>query len=266
MSKIFLTAQNIDIYNDDNLDQYARTGATSAKQIYNAGADGVILGHSEVGDAPAVVKSKFLTIVQNTDDSHFLEKITLLVGESWDEFQGRTIEAIAAILTDHLTDILKDIPQNYLENLVIGYEPKWGSRGSGHDDVPPPNPKQISIICKKIRSALVTLVGEDIGNNIPIIYGGRSTPERTNEILADENIEGLILGSACNTIEKTMDIADVMAKIRPDKRKILHANFKAFDLSDSYEEYIKTLKALDDSFTIYLSPCHADLREVKKFL
>lgn len=84
MAKIFLTAQNIDIYNGDDLDPYARTGATSAEQIHKAGASGVILGHSEVGDSPQVVRKKLLTIAQkrSAQDPHFLERITLLVGES----------------------------------------------------------------------------------------------------------------------------------------------------------------------------------------
>lgn len=266
MAKIFIIAQNIDIYNDDNLDPFARTGATSANQIYKAGAQGVILGHSEVGDSPDIVRKKFLTITQKekTPDAHFLEKIILLIGESWEEFKDNSVEIISNIVGNQLADILKDIPQDYLDNLVVGYEPKWGSRGSGHDDTPPPDPKQISFVCKKIHSVLTNLQGKK--STIPIIYGGRSTPERTEEILYDENIEGLILGSACNTVKKTMDIANVMSKVRPGKRKILHANFKAFDLPDRYEEYLSALNTLDDSFIIYLSPCHVDIREIKKII
>lgn len=161
---------------------------------------------------------------------------------------------------------MKEIPQNYLENIVVGYEPKWGSHGSGHDDVPPPNPELISIVCKRLRSALINLLDENDANIIPIIYGGRLTPERTEEILSDENVEGFILGSACNTVKKPMDIARVMAKARPIKRKILHLNFKAFELSDSYEEYLRSIKTLDDGFIVYLSPCHVDLRKVNQIL
>jgi len=50
------------------------------------------------------------------------------------------------------------------------------------------------------------------------------------------------------------------------KTKILHANFKAYNLPDSYEEYVKELRKLDNSFIIYLSPSHTDLRAVKSVL
>lgn len=266
MAKIILTAQNIDIYKDDNLDQLARTGSTSAEQIYRAGASGVILGHSEVGDIPEIVKKKLSTITTNTSNPDYLEKITLLVGETWDEFQNNSPEVISDIVSGHLKYILDGIPLNYLENITIGYEPKWGSRGSGYDDVPPPSFELITTVCKKLRSTLVFLFNENIASVIPIIYGGRSTPERTEEILSDENIEGLILGSACNSVKKIMDIARVMSEIRPAKRKILHANFKAFNLSDSYEEYLLALNTLDDSFVVYLSPCQTDIREIKRLI
>ncbi len=260
MPTIILTAQNFDIYESDGLDPFARTGATSAEQIHRTGATGVILGHSEVGDTPEVVRNKLLMIV-NRAGMHgpgFLKDSTLLVGETWEEFQEQSPERVAQNVADHLLYILNDIPEEFISALVVAYEPKWGSRGSGHDEVPPPSPELISVVCKKIRSQLPV--------SIPIIYGGRSTPERTEQILADENVEGLILGSACNTVKKTMDIARVMAAVRPGKRKILHANFKAYELSDSYQAYIDALKTLDSDFIVYLSPCHADLREVAALL
>ncbi len=265
MAKIFLTAQNIDIYHGDSFDPYARTGATSVEQIHRAGVSGVILGHSEVGDTPDVVRKKLLTIIQKGDnfDSPFLKNVTLLVGESWKEFQNNSHEAVSDIVSRHLMSILNEVPQNYVENLVVGYEPKWGSFGSGHDNEPPPSPELILLVCKKIRTTLTKLFGGDNTNSIPIIYGGRSTPQRTEEILADNTVDGLILGSACTTIKKMMDIAGVMARVRPTQRKILHANFKAFDLVDSYEEYLRALHTLDDSFIVYFSPCHVDIREIK---
>ncbi len=266
MPRFFLTAQNIDIYDGDGLDAIARTGATSAEQIYRAGAEGVILGHSEVGDTPQVTRQKLFTIVtRGQGKSDFLNKLTLLVGESWDEFQGNSLKNIAEKIAEHLFFIMKDIPELYLKNLVVGYEPKWGSRGSGHDDAPPPSPELVSVVAKEVRGGLTSAFG-NLGKDMPIIYGGRSTPERTQEILADENVEGLILGSACNTVQKTMDIARSMEKARPGKRKILHANFKAFNLSDSYQEYIAQLSSLDETFVAYLSPCHVDLRAVSTTL
>lgn len=266
MPQIILSAQNFDIYDSDGQDPVARTGAISIEMLDRAGAEGVILGHSEVNDSPEMINKKLLSLVQRkASKKNLLTYTTVLVGESWDEFKGKTTEKISQILTQKLKVILKDIPEDFIKNIVVGYEPKWGSRGSGHDDVSPPSPEFISVCAKQIKLYLVNTFGE-IGKQIPIIYGGRSSPQRTEQILADENVAGLILGSACNTVQKTLDIAQAMERTMGKRKKILHANFKAFNLPDSYEKYIEELRKLNDRFVIYLSPCYTDIREVNNLL
>jgi len=253
MAKIILSAQNFDIYQGDNLDPFARTGDTSPEQLKSAGAQGVIIGHSEVGDSPKIIHQKLLTLA----NKKLLPKTTVLLGESWQEFDGQTPDQVASTISSMTTAILKDIPSAFIKQLVLGYEPKWGSRGSGRDDMSPPTPEFISACVKAIKSQAKTT---------PVIYGGRSTPERTKTILADDNVAGLILGSACNTIEKTLAIAQAMKKVKGNKPKILHANFKAYHLTESYEDYLKAINQLDNSFTIYLSPPHTDIYKLKQLL
>ncbi len=266
MARFFLTAQNIDIYDGDGLDSFARTGAVSVDQISRAGASGVILGHSEVGDSPEVLQQKFAHIVRCFEKNNTsLEHNTLLVGESWNEFKDRSPEEVAESVAQHLALVVEGLPPRFAESLIVGYEPKWGSRGSGRDDMPPPQPELISTVAERLKIILTEAFGAT-GKGTPIIYGGRSTPERTSEILADKNIEGLILGSACASVEKTLAIAKSMEAARPGKRKILHANFKAYTLPDSYEKYVAELSKLDDTFSVYLSPAHTDIRAVKDAL
>lgn len=268
MPNIFLTAQNIDIYDSDTSDLFARTGSTSIEQVAKAGAQGVILGHPETNDTAEVVKQKLKTVVDRARvlQPTFQNRIILMAGESWEGFQGHSHDEIAATITAQLADIMLELPHNYLPNLTIAYDPKWGSRGSGHDDAPPPEPALIFSVSAAVRKMLAEKYGGDISAKIPVIYGGRSTPERTVEIVANPNIDGLILGSACNTVQKTKDIADAMTKAKPRGRKVLHANFKAFNVTDSYEEYVDMFSKLDDSFLIFMSPCHADLRKAAEAL
>lgn len=266
MAKIILSAQNFDIYEGDGQDPAARTGSISIEIIAKSGAQGVILGHSEVGDSIDVTRNKLLTLLQKrSSNSDLLTYSTILVGETWEEFNGHSQEQIAEIVSTQLISILKDTPKDFVKKLSVGYEPKWGSRGSGHDDSPPPSPKLISACAQAIKSILTKTFGET-GKSVSIIYGGRSTPERTEYILKDTNIEGLILGSACNTVQKTIDIAAAMMRTMGKRQKILHANFKAFNLIDSYEIYIKEIKKLDDTFTVYLSPNYTDIRLIRSLL
>lgn len=295
MAHIILSAQNFDIYEGDGLDQFARTGATSLEMIQRAGSEGVILGHSETGDSAEKVHQKLLTLVsrQLKNSSEFLARSTILVGETWEEFithagkyskktqtenstdidatewgdiEEETQEQIAVLVTTQLSQILRDIPERCIQTMVIGYEPKWGSRGSGVDTVPPVSPSIIARCVQHMKAHLEKQFSKSTADAIPVIYGGRSTPMRTQQILSTGHIDGLILGSACNTIQKTLAIAQAMSSTMFKRKKILHANFKAYNLQESYAGYITQLKKLDDSFTVYLSPSDTDVRLVKMLL
>lgn len=269
MANIVLSAQNFDIYEGDGLDPSARTGAISADMLFKVGAEGVILGHSETNDSTAVVRNKLLTIVNKQKeykDQNLLVKTTILVGETWDEFEKNSIAAVSEIVSKRLEEIIQDLPLHFLQNLTIGYEPKWGSRGSGNDAAPPPQPELISTCIKATLEIIRKAHGDKVSDSRAMIYGGRSTPERTTEILKNKTVEGLILGSACNTLQKTSDIIQAMQQTMGNRKKILHANFKAYNLPDSYQDYINVFRKLDDTFTVFISPSYTDLKKVKDLL
>jgi triosephosphate isomerase len=261
MAGIGVVAQNFDIFDGDGLDPFARTGSISPSHLHVAGAQGVILGHSEVGDSPQTTNKKLLSILkrqQELKSPFFLNRITILVGESWKEFEGSSLRETAMLVKAKCSTIFDGIPKQLLSQVVVGYEPKWGSRGSGRDDMPPPEPKLISMCIQEMRA----FFGEKYGNEIKpcFVYGGRSTPERAKEILADKEISGLILGSACNTVEKTMAIARAMRNICGERKKVLICNFKAFELCEPYEKYISGLGKLPADFTVLLAPPYTDIR------
>ncbi len=263
MSKIQIIAQNFDIYEGDGLDKFARTGEISLKHIHKAGAEGVILGHSEAGDAPEAINKKLLSILKcSAPDKARFNKIVILVGESWSEFNGSTKEKVAELLKQKCEIVFRDIPPQFLSSAIIGYEPKWGSRGSGRDDMPPPQLDFISSCIKALKSFIKEKYGGEMKIKPHFIYGGRSTPERINEILADKNIDGFILGSACNTVAKTLAIASAMQDISKNRKKVLICNFKAYDLPDSYEKYIAELCKLPEDFIILLAPAYTDISAV----
>ena len=263
MARIGVVAQNFDIFEGDGLDGFARTGNTSASQILRAGAQGVILGHSEAGDGPETVHKKLLSLIGQKVG---LKKLVILVGEGWDEYEnsGREPGKIAKLVEGKCERIFSGVPEGFLKEAIIGYEPKWGSKGSGRDDASPPQPEVISACIGKMRD----FFGEKYGNRTKpgFIYGGRSTPERTEQILADENVDGLILGSACNTVEKTMEIARIMGKAGAGRKKVLVCNFKAYELQDSYGKYIDELGKLPEDFLILLAPPYTDIRAVRTLL
>ncbi|MBN1156396.1 triose-phosphate isomerase [Candidatus Woesearchaeota archaeon] len=261
MAKINIVAQNMNIYQGDGLDRFARTGEISAKHLVNAGAQGLILGHSEVGDSPETIHKKLMSLYK---EKLPLNKLIVLVGESWDEFEKNKPLQIAKLMKSKCEIIFNDIPAEFLNQLILGYEPKWGSRGSGRDDMEPPRPEFISACIGEMREFIMKKYKNQIK---PLfIYGGRSTPERTKQILSDENINGLILGSACNTVKKTLDIANTMKEVCGNRTKVVICNFKAYELPDSYEKYITELSKLSDDFVILLAPPYTDIYRVRKLV
>lgn len=188
----------------------------------------------------------------------------MLIGESWDEFEKNTPKQVAELMIEKCKIIFDTVPAEHLQELIIGYEPKWGSRGSGRDDMPPPSPEFISACISEMRLFFKEKYGDKVKPYF--IYGGRSTPERTRLILSDKNVDGLILGSACNSVKKTLDIAHTMAEVCTDRKKVLVSNFKAYDLPDSYETYADELSKLPEDFVLLLAPAYTDLITVRKIL
>ncbi len=137
MVKIGLIAQNFEIFDGDGLDKFARTGEISASQILKAGAQGVILGHSEVGDSPETINKKLKSIMEGNIR---LAKLVVSVGESWDEFEDNKPSEVALLIKQKCEIIFNSIPADFVKEVIVGYEPKWGSRGSGRDEMPPPQP------------------------------------------------------------------------------------------------------------------------------
>jgi triosephosphate isomerase len=261
MVKIGLIAQNFEIFEGDGQDKFARTGEISANHILKAGAQGVILGHSEVGDTPEIIHKKLKYILE---EKICLKKLVILIGESWDEFDNNSPKEIASLMRQKCKIVFEGIPIDFLKDLIVGYEPKWGSRGSGRDDMPPPHLELISACISEIRNFFEQKYNNDV--KVYFIYGGRSTPERTKQILADKNIDGLILGSACNSLKKTMDIANTMNNVCGGREKVLVCNFKAYELPDSYEKYADELSKLSQEYIILLSPPYTDIRNLRKIL
>jgi triosephosphate isomerase len=265
MKNVKLIAQNFDIYDNDNLHPFARTGDISLDHIYLAGAQGSILGHTEAGDSTETVNKKIKTIINNENIKKITDNFILhiVVGETWEEFKDKSHEEVGDILYQKCKEIFKDIPIEVLKNLIIAYDPKWGTFGSGQKNISPPSPKLISTCISKIRD----FIQDNYKNINPFyVYGGRSTPERTLEILKDNNIDGLLLGSACNTIEKTMDIINTIKKIKGINKKVVVCNFKAFIPGDPYENYIKEFKKLSENFFVYIAPSYTDLRLIKDLI
>jgi triosephosphate isomerase len=159
------------------------TGDISAAMLCDAGAQLVILGHSERrsghGERNADVAAKARAAL-----AAGLEPI-ICVGESLEERRiGRAVGVVAAQVRSSAPLGLKD------HAFAIAYEPVWAI-GSGLT----PTTGEIEAVHEAIRAVLVERFGDD-GAPVPILYGGSVKPENAGEILHAREVNGALVGGA----------------------------------------------------------------------
>ena len=161
----------------------AHTGDISAAMLHDAGADYVILGHSERradhGESDADVHAKTLAALD-------LGLCAIVcVGETEAQRDsGKTLQVIGDQLAGSLPDAMTD------ETLVVAYEPVWAI-GTGRT----PSLAEIAEVHDFLRQMLITRFGP-AGATIRLLYGGSVKPGNAAEIFAVPNVDGALVGGA----------------------------------------------------------------------
>lgn len=164
----------------------AFTGEISAPMLVEIGVDDVILGHSERREYFAendVDLAKKVTVALGAG----LRPI-LCVGETDDEREaGKTEEKIKSQIVGGLTSITPE----QLPEIVIAYEPIWAI-GTGKTATP-----QIAQeIIHLIREALAGQFGAEVASRVRILYGGSVKPGNIDDLMAEDDIDGALVGGA----------------------------------------------------------------------
>ena len=177
------TALNIGAEDCHANDSGAHTGDVAAPMIKDAGAQHIIVGHSERrtdhGETDEVVHEKALAVQKANMTA------IICIGETRQEREEGSANSVAT------AQIKGSVPtQSKAANTVIAYEPVWAI-GTGLV----PSNKDIEDIHGHIRSELASLLGEE-GATMRILYGGSLKPGNAEEILAIENVDGGLIGGA----------------------------------------------------------------------
>jgi triosephosphate isomerase (TIM) len=174
----------------------AFTGDLSAEMLKDAGADAVIVGHSERrslhGETDADVRKKALA-------AHRAGLMAIVcVGETRGEREaGRALAIVGSQLDGSLPDGAT------AENLVVAYEPVWAI-GSGLT----PTPADVAEMHGLIRRQLVAHYGE-AGQGMRILYGGSVKPSNAKELLGVADVDGALVGGASLKADEFLAIAGV---------------------------------------------------------
>jgi triosephosphate isomerase len=180
-SGIALAGQNLYPENEG-----AFTGEVSAPMLVVAGADHVILGHSERRQIFAE-SDEFIARKVEAALAHDLVPI-LCVGETQEQRQA---EDTVAVVTSQLGGCLARVKGNELPQLVVAYEPVWAI-GTGLTATP----EQAQQVHAIIRDFLGDLLGPASASRIRIQYGGSVKPGNAAELLSQPDIDGALVGGA----------------------------------------------------------------------
>jgi triosephosphate isomerase len=186
-SAVMAGAQNF-YYEDSG----AFTGEISAPMLLDVGARTVIVGHSErrevFGETDEMVAKKAKRAVE----AGILPIIC--VGETKEERDAGGMWEKVSGQVGQVTEELEDAGG---ESVVFAYEPIWAI---GTGDTATPEDAQDAI--GRIRD----LQGDDFAGSVRILYGGSVKPENAAEIMAQEDVDGALVGGASLEVESFVEL------------------------------------------------------------
>ena len=175
----------VGVQNIHGEDKGAFTGELSNAMARDAGAKVVLVGHSErrhlFGETDEDTGRKCAAAVR--------AGLTpmLCVGETLAQRERGETEAV---VLSQLRAGLAPLEPERIANAVIAYEPVWAI-GSGRTATP----ADASAVHQTIRAALRESIGER-ATAVPILYGGSVTRGNAALLMADPQIDGLLVGGA----------------------------------------------------------------------
>ena len=174
----------------------AYTGEISAAMLRDLGVKYVIIGHSErrqyFGETDTAVNRK----VHAALDAGLSPIICVGESESQREM-GVTQDWIAL----QVKTALYGVPAERLRRCVIAYEPIWAI-GTGKTATA----QQAGEVCTAIRATIRGLYGARVARSVTIQYGGSMNPKNAQELLAQPDVDGGLIGGASLKPEQFVEI------------------------------------------------------------
>ncbi|MEK7567159.1 MAG: triose-phosphate isomerase [Patescibacteria group bacterium] len=172
----------------------AYTGEVSAKMIKSAGANYVIVGHSErreiLGETDEMINKKIRAALKAG------LKTVLCVGE-----RDRNDPNFQNFVKKELEADLSGVSKAHAGNLIIAYEPIWAI-GTGHT----PSADDIFEMATYIRRSIFDILGKKAAYETPVLYGGSVDRKNAGRFLRAKGINGLLVGGASVAAQEFISI------------------------------------------------------------
>lgn len=188
---IMIGGQNV-----NEADEGPFTGEISCKQLQDAGASFVIIGHSERRQ-----------LFNETDESVNKKvckalslglRVVMCVGETLAQYEAGQTESV---LQAQLENGLKNLPADHLNQLILAYEPVWAI--GTNKTATPEIVQSVHCFCRK---TVAGILGSSVAENMVIQYGGSVKPENSAPLLEQPDVDGLLVGSASLVLDSFIKI------------------------------------------------------------
>jgi len=167
-------------------DSGAYTGEVSGPMLAKLGCSYVTVGHSERreyhGETDELVNAKVKAALK-----HGIAPI-LCLGE---RLEVREAGGHVDHCTEQLVAGLKGLKADAVSKVVVAYEPVWAI-GTGKVATA----TDAQEVCKALRGKLAEKYGDEVASAVRILYGGSVKSGSIGELVAQEDIDGALVGGA----------------------------------------------------------------------
>jgi triosephosphate isomerase len=164
----------------------AFTGEISGPMVVASGATYAIVGHSErrqyFAETDETVLKRTLAALE------FGLSPIVCVGERLEERESGQTEAV---LARQFQNGIAGLSEQQFARIVIAYEPVWAI-GTGKTATP----EIAADTHRAIRGQVRAKFGKEAGDAIRILYGGSVKPDNTRSLMAQPEIDGVLVGGA----------------------------------------------------------------------
>lgn len=174
----------------------AYTGEVSAEMLHSMNINFCIVGHSERreynGETNAMLADKVNICFENYITPIFCcgEPLGIREANGQNDF-----------VATQLKESLFHLPAEKIRNIVIAYEPIWAI-GTGKTATT----EQAQEIHQYLRSVIAGQYGQEIADEVPILYGGSVKAANAKELFSCADVDGGLVGGASLVAEEFMAI------------------------------------------------------------
>jgi len=180
------------------------TGEVCASMIKEAGGTFSLIGHSErrrfFHENSSMIHQKIL----RCQEAHLTPIVC--IGETEEE---KNLKQTHSVLHHQLEQALLNLDLKSIENIVIAYEPIWAI-GTGKV----PTHQVIQNIHHECRNFLEKKYGNEVASKIKILYGGSVNQSTIALLLANKDVDGVLVGGAALDPENFANIIKLSRELK----------------------------------------------------